>query len=95
MPVAAAVKTRTRLVLGVAKADQAPLDELLDALSGFEVGLLTKLLSEWDETKTDNTVIASDGVTIDPEAKRRLVREEVAKLVGWLDELNDVFIERT
>ena len=95
MTVAAAIKTRVRLVLGVAKADQAELDVLIDGLTGFEVGLLTKLLAEWDEAKTDNTAIDTDGVKIDPAEKRKLVQAEIAKLVDWAEELNDVFIERT
>lgn len=94
MPVAAAIKTRTRLVLGVAKVDQPSLDVLLDGLNGFEVGLLTKQLADWDEVKTDNTMIDSDGVKIDPADKRRLIQDEIATLVGWVSAIHDIFIER-
>lgn len=85
-------KLKTRLLLGITAAEAAMsvadgddadgLNVYLDALSALELDELDVILAQAEKVKTRAAVVDNDGVKLDPEEQRRLLRERCSALVG-------------
>lgn len=71
-------KLKTPLILGVPLAS---IEVELDALSADKLTLLDEAIAKYDALRFRAAVLNVDGVSVDPEDERKLVRDYVASLL--------------
>jgi hypothetical protein len=77
-----AQKLKTRLLLALPLAEVAG---PLDALTAPELTELDAILAQAETLKFRAAVVNVDGVSVDPDDQRSLLRQRVYALLGWSD----------
>ena len=88
MAATAEQKLKAPLILGVPLAD---IEDALDALTTEQLALLDEAIAKYEPLRFRGAKLNADGVSVDPEDERRLVRDYVSALLnvanpygGWV-----------